>query len=653
MKKYHSLLLVLLCVGAVLLAAELRHAYLFLEDDNRDLGLALLAHHCRAFFEYGTLPLFNFHQFLGYPTIGASTVFYPPLYASGALSLIFSGGYMWTVDWLVALHLLAGAAGMLLFLRELNCRTAVSVLLGAAWALNPFVWFIAPSWWVVTPAVAWLPWMCFSVLRLFAGGPAWPAVLSRLLLFYCGYAQLFVYAVIAEITFAAVIAWRERISRSLILRYAFTYLSTLMLSLPLLLPTLHQMGLTTRGAALPYAEFSAGNLKPLLWLKAQLWPYGAYSGAKTHFLDPFAAYASHAGYFVLLGLAALLALRRKVFDAKALALSVCALLCAVWAFGWLDRVVYLIPVLNRFRWNFKWDIILNFFVFSLAGIGLTLLAERFRSFRAQAGFAAALAVLLAADYGFIYSCGKQRAFAVHPQPNPIAEKLASELAGGRIFSLGYRSGYDFDPASLAFNYASYWRLYHFAGYDPFIIRANSEAVYGLNYIAAYDGPLLPNTVEYFRRWSVKWYVVKREAAGRYGPALAAFGMVPAFSDGGRVVFRDSRALPFAYWEDGARLAGIECEFKPDTVALSAASASGGNAAVSVLYNPFFEVSVDGGPWAKAGQNRYKQLSAALPAGRHNAVFRYVNPWFRAGSWLALAWLAVLFASLMYRRLKNC
>src|SRR5659263_672398 len=52
---------------------EIRHPYMFLQDDNRDLGLPNFVHAYRSLMN-GEIALFNFHQYLGTPFMGSITL---------------------------------------------------------------------------------------------------------------------------------------------------------------------------------------------------------------------------------------------------------------------------------------------------------------------------------------------------------------------------------------------------------------------------------------------------------------------------------------------------------------------------------------------------------------------------------------------------
>jgi len=189
-----GLLLGVLSVFFVLL--EILHPYYWLQADNRDSYLPFFIHNWHAVAQ-GKFALFNFFQNLGTPhfSVGQTAVFYPPVYAAAALSLLFSGQLYWTMDIFAVLHLLAGAAGMFLLLRRLQNENAASLAGAVSWALSGFAMVTSCNSIISLPLIAFFPFMLFYCLRLNSDGKGlWPLVAARLLFFYAGYINYFAYA---------------------------------------------------------------------------------------------------------------------------------------------------------------------------------------------------------------------------------------------------------------------------------------------------------------------------------------------------------------------------------------------------------------------------------------------------------------------------
>ncbi|MDX9865784.1 MAG: hypothetical protein RBT34_13355, partial [Anaerolineaceae bacterium] len=120
----------------------------------------------------GSIPLWSNTILSGYPFAAnpLSGMWYPPLW----LALIFQGATGLNV--VVALHLLLGAYGMLLFLQEEGLPYEIALLGGAAFQLMPKVQahFTAGHITMVC-AVMWTPWLLW-ILKRYGGKRGYRAV---------------------------------------------------------------------------------------------------------------------------------------------------------------------------------------------------------------------------------------------------------------------------------------------------------------------------------------------------------------------------------------------------------------------------------------------------------------------------------------------
>jgi len=645
--------------------------YYFLEDDNRDYALPLLAFFYRSLTQGGPA-FFNFHQYLGNPCIGASPALYPLIYPAVFLSELFSGGALWSVDILAVLHGMLAASGMYLFAREAGLGQKAAFWAGAVWAINSFALFVSASWWVILPAFGWTAWLHFLLLRLWSdpgGKNMLLTALARAVFFYGGYPQYFVYELIFEVFFISALFYggykRENFPRCL-RAYAFSIAVAAACALPLALPTLDHMAHSLdRGTPLAYGQFAALKYRIDMWLWGVIYPFvntrqfdawgsgfiydRMHNASFTSWVMP---YVGHIGYVTLAALLALyIGFREQVKKERmAMALLLCAAAALAWGAGAFGRILYALPLLNRFRWPFKMGLLFDFYIFAFAAWGVELWLRKIGNPRRAALALAALAALSAADMGLLYAQKYQRGFAIHEIANPIAEPLAGALSGGRIFSLGYAQGKDYDPSGLFFNYATLWGLYHVGGYDAFLSKANYTAALSLSYDCAYTGEIKPSLLRYLRIWGVSWYVVKKSAAAKYGAALETYGIIPKFDEPRRVVFYDAQARPLVYEEASGK--SVSFKVAPNRLDIRAELARGGMVVANFLYNPFFVASVDGAPAAVA-ETKYKQMAVRVPAGKHSVQLIYRNPYLYRGIYwgaAALALLAVLwFLPFRFRR----
>ena len=649
------LLLLVVLAGFVALL-ELRHPYYFLQDDNRTTYLGQILAHWRGLRD-GELPLYNFHQLLGLPAFafGPVVLFYPPAYAALLASQALWGHPYATIDLLVTLHLAAGLLGMERLLRHLGLSSAAVALGALSWPLSSMAVYVASSWWSVAGVIAYLPWTILLALRLLrqptAGALATLAVV-RAAFVYVGHVQFFVYAACFELLCALLAAraiyaggWRRRV------RPLTAYLSSLYLTAALALPFVQTQWFHTtqsreRAAPLGFSAFRAGSYNVLEWLEGTVNPFRPLAGGH-EFLYPYLSFSGHATVLLLLGAPLLL---RRAAPATALPPHVFTVPLAVaflWTIGALDRIVYLAPVLNRFRWHFRINVVVVFFMVVVAAQALAaaggVLRRRYgeRTWRAVA--AAALLVQLG---GFLALYGTQPPRPINVRPSrerpPLREPLATSLAHGRIVALGFHSADPYTAAQLAFDYASLWGLFQYGGSATLPPAAHHDRFVGLvgkdERRLRHDGVFKPAEVPVgdFARWAVAWYLVAKNAEDpaetrRYRQQLAAHGMTVVAEDERRIVFADPHAQPLVALDDGRarqslqpRIGGrsLAVRFRPDDRARQLVAA--------FLARPGLSAQTGDGRPLPLHRDPLDRLVVAVPPAVDGVRFVYDDPALRRG-----------------------
>ena len=221
------------------------------------------------------------------------------------------------------------------------------------------------------------------------------------------------------------------------------------MGLPLLLPMWHQTTVSAeRASALDYSAFASEAFRPAAWLNGMFFPFARLSPADSG--RTFAEVASpvslpHPGYVTIgLGLVALIAVaRRRVPESDRrvlIAFFVLAACAAAWTLGWIAQLVYLVPVLNRFRWLFKLQAFVGFFIVAIGAAGLDLAANRLRSRRRRLAFVSAAIILNVVALMHLNLSHRNRGFFEHLDPVPLTEPLAVAPPSGRFLSIGWRAG---------------------------------------------------------------------------------------------------------------------------------------------------------------------------------------------------------------------
>lgn len=662
-------LLFLLILSCSFAALEWHEHFYFLQDDNRDHFLPFFARALETL-RHGEIGQVDYYLSLGLPLLsnGLSSVLSPLPYGALVASERAFGHPFAGIDVLVFVYFLIGGFGFIYLARQMNLSSGAAIFAASAWCLLPFNVYVSASWVSFAPLVAFLPWMVGLLLAGFSRGWFEIAILQsglQLLFLFAGFIQWFIYAVVFEVALVSLLWFQLRRNRpredgASPLRALLAGLAIVgVLGLPLLLPMWHQTTVSAeRARALDYSKFASEAFRPAAWLNGIFWPFSRLSAVDSG--RTFAEVASpvslpHPGYMTMgLGLIALIAVaRRRVPESSRsvlIAFFVLAACAAAWTLGWIAPLVYLVPVLNRFRWLFKLQAFVGFTLVSVGAIGLDLAANRIRAGRRRLVFVSSAILLNVVALLHLNLSHRYRGFFEHLDPVPLSEPLAAAPLSGRFLSIGWRGGVGgraMTAASLGFDYASLWGLHNFAGYDPLMPMANYLATLGLNYEASYRRPVESLPFSYLRQWSVRFYVVKRDKVDAYEGGLLAQGMRTWRDDPERRIYYDPGGKPLVFWSRTGDDTGIGYRFEGNRVVATSASGEDAPLTISLLFSPFYEALVDGIP-VGISATRSGQMELTAPGGRHRIEIRYSDPYLVLGLNLAGLGLAILGGVLVLR-----
>jgi len=773
LKKIHKPLILCAVLLSVFAFIESKQPYFFMEDDNRDFYLPYFVHNFESLLK-GELAFFNFHQFLGIPhfSSGQTAVFYPVTYLCVFASKVLFGHYFAAIDIQVIFHLLIGALGFYAFLRALELNGMAAFFGALTWPLCSFVVYVSNSWVILAGAAAYFPWMIYFAIKLYqmpAAKNIAGLVIFRLLLFYAGHIQYFIYSVIFEIlTFTLLILKKygrdkDRMYLKHILKvYTISFVFVFFLSLPLLLPMWHQTSISaSRSCRLPFAEYFSESYDMFQWLTGIVFPFNDATAANK-WAHRHLNSISHVGYLTVVFIVmTVVYLRREIKNEKIKQsrreifkfgvsenikqckhenvkniehenlkyswLQNCKhnetenfncnglknikydelenirrngfknlkpvgrklksrgfnnnetwnskynikrlnetgnikygiryedyvqifIILGIVAFLWsgnivFNLVIYLIPVLNRFRWPFKMNFYTSFYLIAMSAAGLSRLLRTGSLKIKTARLIFPLIIFLQTlNFAYLYAYVPKKCFGTQLDRLPAEEPFKDRLTEGRIVSVGFNiwvpsdhniAGFNYHTLrTLGFNYASLWDLYHFAGYEPLVPKVNAEECNYMNFDAVYnnDDGVLP--IEHFRKWGVKWYVVSNDKLDKYKSYMEAKGLVESFYDEYRTVFKDNGAKPFIAPASSGESSVLSYSIETNSITFETSSPHGDVYELNFLYNPFFKAYIDGNK-AKLDVNNYDQMSIYVPEGNHKVKVVYHDPYFTAGCIAAL------------------
>lgn len=651
------------------LSLELKYPYFFLHDDNRTYWLPSFVYNYRSILE-GEFPLYNFHQFLGYPwhSNGQTGVLYPFWYISTLISQIFLGHYFATVDIYIILHLILGALTFYALLKFIKLNEKSSFFGAITWVLCGFNIFASTGWSFLSCYVVYFPLLILFSLKLYKNfnyNTFFYLIICRVLLFMVGHAQYFVYAVAFEmITFLFILVFsklkqgKEQLFRFFKI-YLYSYFITVILSLPLLLPMLYQMNISAgRSDKLRFTEFSSFTYDISQWIHGLLNPFTQSTDWGFLYVLNFSSYI---GYFTIIFIIICIVnyFKGNFLKSKRILIST-FLSTAVIAFLWMtsilfNHIIYLIPILNRFRMPFKIEFFVNFYLIIIASIGLGLLINKISTKTLKSVFFIVLITLHVFSFCYLYLFTPRRTFQEYHTKVPLGVPLMEQINNGRIIGLdSYYAINILEPSGfIGSNFATLWGLHYFAGYELLISKANLDACLNLNgdatmflYPALWENNKINERIDYLRQWGVNWYIVNKESI-----IETMLPFVKVYEDEKRTIYYDEKAKPFFFWQENQNNNGISYNIKTNEIQLNINNDKDQDLVINFLYNRFFKVSLDNKE-IDIRSNSFKQMVIMVPEGKHNIVISYKDPYFTASCYLVLLFLLAVTVMYSVQKIKQ-
>jgi hypothetical protein len=593
------------------------------------------------------------------------------------VSKILFGHVFAAVDILVIVHLLIAGLGAYFLLQYFRPSRGAALFAGLTWPLCGFVLFSSNSWVIISITAAYFPWIllisfCFfrkPSRKLFVAG-----IIVRLLLFYGGHIQYFVYSVIFEaFTLSLYVLFSSESKRRVqsLFRYvrsfALTYVCVLVLSLPLLLPMFHLTSISaSRSGALPFDIFSEYPYSFLQLILAFLFPFLKSDIHNSGAIWNFASLA-HIGYatIIILLVGAILFFHERSRNrqirptAEMSVFLIAAGLAFVWATSTLfNRLIYLLPILNRFRWPFKLTFFLCFYMIMIAAFVFSSFLNRLKpNIVKQRFLLCAIVLIQLANFWILYAVLPYRDFGEHhaDQP-PLQEELRDTLEGGRILTYGFdtwcRSTSNDRPyqtaPTLSFNYATLWGLDYFAGYEILLPSTNSKVTFGLNITGILRSNLSP-PMDVMREAGVCWYIVPSDKAVTIWAEYPEWQIRPELSDDFRTVFFDPKAQPIFSDSSGQPIQADQIGRPANTIELTINAQREETISVRYILNPFLKAYSEDGTALTITPVNAVHFKISVPAGTSHVTIRYSDPYFRVGSIASGVGLVLITAGVLFRR----
>jgi hypothetical protein len=644
-----------LVVLIFLLALELFCPGCFLYDDNAVQFLPFYHYDWQAVIEKGTVPLINFHQFMGctYLGQGQTGVLYPPVYGAVALSRLFFHQDFYCIDILVISHLMLAALFMFLLLRKVGAARILCVLGAILWVTSPFILLLSKSWVFVAYTAAFAP-LDFLAILIFLEKPSMKnsffLALIRTLFFFQGYVQYMLVLCAFETLFFIALALQKKgvIQGKTLAFYCISYVETFFLSSVLFFPMAEaQKASAFRSSGFPFEYFVTFAMSLEDFFKAQVYLFQARiireckAGSQIYYTGIFIFLP-----FLLLLKKSYREAMRKDMTLEFIIMGLLALISTTFLYG----IFYKVPVVNLFKGQFKFFI---FFVFFLI-LSSSLIASRALKQESRPLGRAIMAL-------FVVTILSNMALIASNRDNTLSTRrvaalpekylsLFSAAGPARIFTCWLKNvPQEEEYMFMTHNMATLFGLYHFMGYgEPLLPRMNLE--FGLKLAGSYGGPLDARILDHLSFWGVRYLVMENLPENRERcAATGQLRLIYGYRD--ILVFENTRALPLVYSVVNDEMIDVPFEMGINGITIYPRGGKPCAIVASIIPLPGYHYRIDNGK-AEPIRAGIVPLAVSLPPGVKRLTLFYRDPAFAKGATISIVFLALCTLSLLIGHMKK-
>lgn len=667
---YLSLEIIVIFILVFIIILELIEPKFFLWDDNSDYFLPCYNVAYNSVIKHKTIPLINFHQYLGYTFLaqGQPAVLYPPMYLAFFISEMIFREKFFTIDIIVMMHFLIAGIGMFYLLRAIRNNHAVSIIGSLIWVTFPFVIFVTKNWVGISYLAAYLPLNFLFLNKLLTRCKFKHALILsviKALFFYSGFIQFFLYMIFYEVLFIILflIFYFQNLNSSTEKRakifsfcslYIFSYISLFFLTAPLLLPVLNaQKESALRVDKLNLQVFLVKNMYFKDFIMAQFFLFKKevinLSGSQIFFAGSV--------FFINIFISLYFIFLKKKFSFRRIIpyflMSIIALIFSTK----LNIILYYFPILHKFRMPFKNFIFCLFFLTMTNSILFSWLSIRIRILSKKTVLILLSSVLLSNIFLVLkYNDTKFGPFRItsDEQINSQCKLLINPNKGRMLTYLTKNVTVEgFYPRYLNFNFASLSGLYAFGGYDPLISKLNHNLCLKLNHENYYKGNFDQNLLDYLSYWGVRYIITNDNQFNR--DLFDKFNKVDLLYEGDEVLlYENTEAAPIVstiqqtiqidenFFSNFAKIekTPVDFEYSVNQIKIFPNNNSPQTVYINIAPLPNYFYFIDG---VKKGKIEPKKipLSITIPQNTKLLTIKYVDHYFIIGVILFFIWLIII------------
>jgi hypothetical protein len=622
--------------------------------------------------DHNTIPLINFHQYLGHAFLaqGQTGVFYLPVYVSVLLSKIITNNTFYTVDILASIHLIASSIGMFLLLRRFQLSSSVCFLASLMWITMPFVITLSRNWIFISYTAAYLPFNFLLLDKLTAEpriGNALYLALLKSAFFYQGYTQYvfiifvfdFIYLLLLSVCrfsptfwiniaqlqsrFNAMLIEHKKYLKAFLKMYLCSAFFFFCLIAPLLFPMIFQQKESAfRSTKLSFKEFISNSISLHNFIPTQFFYF------QENVIFGVDSEIFYFGFTNLLLLS--LVLSKKLRPNYKISVCILTAGIALLFSTRLYAIFYYVPGFNLFRWPFKYYIFFLFFAtIGIAGIANILIEKNGKLVKIGIYLLLGLAIGLNC---FVVMHKPENVTNLNRIDNPPKNYLENYISKneGRIFTSWLK---EVNPREyyryFTFYYATLFDYFHFGGYDPLISKQNYELSLHLRHENVYKASISQALLDYLSLWSARYFITSDNFQNRF--QLSYFPQLKLIYEGNNILlYENTRSLPLAYYDDD-KLEKLDFDFGTNEINVYPNNSLARTVVINVAPLPKFQVYINGINTGKINPNEVP-IKINIPQNTMQVTLKYVDSSFYLGTLVFILFVTGLLCFLTILKLKK-
>ncbi|MCQ2515575.1 MAG: hypothetical protein MJ094_01770 [Saccharofermentans sp.] len=564
------------------------------------------------------------------------------------ISNVFLKDSVYIIEIVAFANILIAAIGMFYVLEKLINNRILAIIGALAWSYNTFNIFIGRSWIIVILVSAMVPWIFLGTTYLYDHLSYKSIIFSaipKVLLFYYGHPQFFIWGMIFDVL-TAILYYvltdsKNQKNKKFIALYFLSFIPVIVLCLPLIGPMWNLMQISSsRTGAFDFATFS----NPRFSIKSLL------TGVLYPFIDPdnLRSVINRSGHFTYLligayicGIVLIFKMKKGLSRNRLIALYTISLIVLLSSSSeTVCRLIYLIPIMNRFRWPFKYYLWFPFFAVLISTLVLNMLISSWRLSQKAKNVLAYTSVGISVINIVIICCFVPlNYFGLIMRSNlrDVPDYLDDTYLTSRYLCIGENTysydenqnqTYGLDIYQMTSDVSLYFKYSNVLGYDVLTPMESADRLIDTSRIftAGLANPSASNFIEQLNFLGVDTLVIENDWATDNPDILINCNLESCFDNGEWTVYKNFDALPVARTSDNNP---IDYSFDINNLQIKTTSDyQGGEVLVMFSYDSNFVATCDGNI-IPINKNTYNTISVDVPAGEHTVEFKYQDKTFYA------------------------